>query len=185
MRARIASICLLPGARSAEREKGRGTLIYDANSFQLQTMRCRPRNLQARRRRWPLRLGLFLIYVLVQYVSSTKTPTSAETTTIVSSSTQWTSAPISTIGFTEEKQETTEEASTVAEEEPRKTERSKTETSSKGHGRAKAENTNVRGLEVAKIKETTKKEITTSPSPRHGRNNTTTVSVECHNSVVT
>jgi len=180
MRARIASICLLPGARSAEREKGRGTLIYDANLFQLQTMRCRPRNLQARRRRWPLRLGLFLIYVLVQYVSSTKTPsTSAETTTIVSSlsSTQ----TVSSTGFIEEKQEATE-ASTVAEEEPRKTahtERSKTETSSKGHGRAKAENTDVRGLEAAKIKETTKKEIATSPSPRHGRN-TTTVSAEVY-----
>lgn len=35
-------------------------------------MRCRSRNLQARRRRWPLRLGLFLIYVLVQYVASTR-----------------------------------------------------------------------------------------------------------------
>ncbi|EFN65479.1 Sodium/potassium/calcium exchanger 4 [Camponotus floridanus] len=35
-------------------------------------MRNRPRNLQARRRRWPLRLGLFLIYVLVQYVTSAR-----------------------------------------------------------------------------------------------------------------
>lgn len=147
-------------------------------------MRCRPRNLQARRRRWPLRLGLFLIYILVQYVSSTKAPsTSAETTTtVLSSSAQWTSEPsVSSIGSTEEEQ-AIEEASTVAVEEPRKSghaEGSKSETPPRGHGRAKAEKTGMRGLakETAKIKETTKKE-TETPPPRHGRNSTTnTVSV--------
>ncbi|XP_011170095.1 probable sodium/potassium/calcium exchanger CG1090 [Solenopsis invicta] len=52
-----------------------------------QTMRCRPRNLQARRRRWPLRLGLFLIYILVQYVSSTTTPSAEMANTTEPSST--------------------------------------------------------------------------------------------------
>ncbi|EZA53280.1 Sodium/potassium/calcium exchanger [Ooceraea biroi] len=46
-------------------------------------MRCRPRNLQARHRRWPLRLGLFLIYVLVHYVASANI-TSPDTTTMIS-----------------------------------------------------------------------------------------------------
>ncbi|XP_018301488.1 probable sodium/potassium/calcium exchanger CG1090 [Mycetomoellerius zeteki] len=140
----------------------------------LQTMRCRSRNLQARRRRWPLRLGLFLIYVLMQYVSSTKVPSSIETMVMPSSSSaKWTSEPpVSPITSTEE-EEPIEEVFTDAGEESRKTghaEGSKTETS-KGHGRAKTE-TGVRDLSKdTKIKE---KETETLP-PKHGQNSTTTV----------
>ncbi|XP_011864949.1 PREDICTED: probable sodium/potassium/calcium exchanger CG1090 [Vollenhovia emeryi] len=112
----------------------------------VQTMRCRPRNLQARRRRWPLRLGLFLIYVLVQYVSSAKTPTSVEMTTasvLLSSSAQWASEPpVSPAGSTVAEEPALGETSTIAAEEPRKTghaEGSKTERPPKGHGRARAE----------------------------------------------
>ncbi|XP_011141643.1 probable sodium/potassium/calcium exchanger CG1090 isoform X1 [Harpegnathos saltator] len=69
---------------------------------ELQTMRCRPRNLM-RRRRWPLQLGFFLIYVFVQYVASTKTL--SDTTVFSSSSMQdendWTSTG-SSISITEE-----------------------------------------------------------------------------------
>ncbi|EFN89467.1 hypothetical protein EAI_06068 [Harpegnathos saltator] len=65
-------------------------------------MRCRPRNLM-RRRRWPLQLGFFLIYVFVQYVASTKTL--SDTTVFSSSSMQdendWTSTG-SSISITEE-----------------------------------------------------------------------------------
>ncbi|KYQ56843.1 hypothetical protein ALC60_04207 [Trachymyrmex zeteki] len=137
-------------------------------------MRCRSRNLQARRRRWPLRLGLFLIYVLMQYVSSTKVPSSIETMVMPSSSSaKWTSEPpVSPITSTEE-EEPIEEVFTDAGEESRKTghaEGSKTETS-KGHGRAKTE-TGVRDLSKdTKIKE---KETETLP-PKHGQNSTTTV----------
>ncbi|XP_071559907.1 probable sodium/potassium/calcium exchanger CG1090 isoform X2 [Temnothorax nylanderi] len=136
----------------------------------LQAVRCRPRNLQARRRRWPLRLGLFLIYVLVQYVSSSKAPTSAETTTMLTSTAQWTlEPPVSTIDTTEE-EETIQKTTTVAGKEPRRTtEGSKTEAPPKEHGRAKANASNG----SAKNKEPEKKSPETPP-PRHGRNDTTT-----------
>lgn len=143
------------------------SLIRDANLFQLQTMRCRPRNLQARRRKWPLRLGLFLIYVLVQYVSST--PSTETTTSMLSSSAQWT--PESSVSTTEE--EATEKVST---EEPKKAsnaEGSKTETPPKGHGRAETGTQN-QFRENARNRETPK--ITETPPPRQGRNDTITVS---------
>ncbi|XP_072760035.1 probable sodium/potassium/calcium exchanger CG1090 isoform X2 [Anoplolepis gracilipes] len=81
-------------------------------------MRNRPRNLQARRRRWPLRLGLFLIYVLVQYVAFART-TSFETTTLASSPTQYESSMSkpteSSIAPTEKTTEESSTASTVVE----------------------------------------------------------------------
>ncbi|XP_024879573.1 probable sodium/potassium/calcium exchanger CG1090 isoform X1 [Temnothorax curvispinosus] len=135
----------------------------------LQAVRCRPRNLQARRRRWPLRLGLFLIYVLVQYVS--KAPTSAETTTVLSTSTaQWMSEPPVSTNDTSMEEEMIQQTTTVKT--TRRTshaEGSKTEAPLKGHGRAKANASNG----SAKTKESEKKS-TETPPPRHGRNDTTT-----------
>lgn len=141
-------------------------------------MRNRPRNLQARRRRWPLRLGLFLIYVLVQYVASART-TSSETTVLSSSSAQYEGSSMSeptesSIVFTEE----AIEISTVVEEPRRKihTEGSKNE-KARGHGDAKAsEKTSVRDLskEAAKGEKEASKE-TETPLLNHVRS--TTVSV--------
>jgi len=102
--------------------KGRWRILSDiimALLFQPQTMRCRPRNLQ-RRRRWPLRVGLFLIYVLVQYVASTKIAPSETSTMMFSSSLQdeegWSSETTeSSTDFTERIEE---ESSTASPEKP-------------------------------------------------------------------
>ncbi|KAL0105116.1 hypothetical protein PUN28_016639 [Cardiocondyla obscurior] len=106
----------------------------------VQTMRCRSRSLQTRRKRWPLRLGLFLIYVLVQYVSSSKiTSTSTEPTTsvLLTSPAQWTSEPpVTSISSTEE--ETIEETTTVAVEEPKKISQ-QAKINLKNHGRSNVE----------------------------------------------
>lgn len=113
-------------------------------------MRCRPRNLM-RRRRWPLRLGLFLIYVFVQYIAST----SSETTVFSSSSTQhgedWMSEPTgSSTSFDEEIVEVSSPVSTVVEKPKNEvpTERSEGEGSSSKERGAKvgADNTHVRDL---------------------------------------
>ncbi|XP_012536231.1 probable sodium/potassium/calcium exchanger CG1090 [Monomorium pharaonis] len=125
----------------------------------LQTMRCRPRNLQARRRRWPLRLGLFLVYVLVQYVSSSNVPTTTPTTTttLFSSSAQWTSdLSVSSTGVTEKESipETTTE---------------KKPTSPRTHGHTKNQN-DLRDL-AAKSKE---KNETKTPPPRQSSTTTAT-----------
>lgn len=134
-------------------------------------MRCGPRNLQARRRRWPLRLGLFLIYVLVQYVSSTKVPPPETTTPVLlSSSAQWTSEPpVSSISSTEEEEKATTE-------EPRKNHvaGSQAETPPKGHGRAAESGTRNQFKKNAENKEATK--TTETPPPRQDRNATSTVS---------
>src|SRR5947199_171916 len=140
-------------------------------------MRGRSRNLQARRRRWPLRLGLFLIYVLVQYVASARitsseTMTTTTTTVFISSSEDSISEPTeSSIG-------STEETSTTIVEEPRKSIQEKASPRER-HGDAKApEKNNVRGLskEAAKErKETSKKETETS-SPKYVQSTSTTVS---------
>lgn len=155
-------------------------------SFQLQTMRNRPRNLQARRRRWPLRLGLFLIYVLVQYVASART-TSSETTTmttLISSSSQYESSmsePTES-SITEEAIEKSSTASSVGKEPGKKihTEGSKNEKASRGHGDAKAseKETSVRDLkEIAKEGKDALKKETESPLLKHVQSSSTTVSI--------
>ncbi|XP_014488712.1 PREDICTED: probable sodium/potassium/calcium exchanger CG1090 [Dinoponera quadriceps] len=138
----------------------------------LQTMRCGPCNL-TRRRRWPLRLGLFLIYVFVQYVASTKI--SSETIVLPSSSMTHTKyeddrtlePTESWSGSTEEITEETTTASTVAEKPEKEipVERPKGEASPKEQG--------VRDLS----KETTMlpKEETELPLLKHGRDIITTV----------
>ncbi|XP_029667094.1 probable sodium/potassium/calcium exchanger CG1090 [Formica exsecta] len=142
------------------------------------TMRNRPRNLQARRRRWPLRLGLFLIYILVQYVASARI-TSSETT-LISSSMQYESLMSepteSSITSTEEAIEVSSMVSSVVEESEKKihTEVSKIEkASSRRHGDAKAsEKASVR--DQKEEKEALKKETETSPL-KHVQSSSTTV----------
>lgn len=143
-------------------------------------MRNRPRNLQARRRRWPLRLGLFLIYVLVQYVASARTTSSEAPMTLTSSSAQYEGSSVSepTESSIIPTEETIEESSTVPPivEEPRRkihTEGSKNE-KARGHGDAKAsEKANIRDL-AKEGKEPPKKE-TEAPLLKHVRS--TTVSI--------
>lgn len=145
----------------------------------LQTMRNRPRNLQARRRRWPLRLGLFLIYVLVQYVASARTTSSEAPMTLTSSSAQYEGSSVSepTESSIIPTEETIEESSTVPPivEEPRRkihTEGSKNE-KARGHGDAKAsEKANIRDL-AKEGKEPPKKE-TEAPLLKHVRSTTVT-----------
>lgn len=99
-------------------------------------MRCRPRNL-ALRRRWPLRLGLFLIYVLVQYVASTGI--SSEATTLSPSSTLYdedsTTEPtgFSTVRSTEEIATSSSTDLPDLEGSKKKSQEGKSEESSKGH----------------------------------------------------
>ncbi|XP_070154478.1 probable sodium/potassium/calcium exchanger CG1090 isoform X2 [Polyergus mexicanus] len=139
-------------------------------------MRNRPRNL--RRRRWPLRLGLFLIYVLVQYVASARI-TSSETT-LISSSTQYESLMSelteSSITSTEEAIEISSIVSSVVEESEKKihTEGSKNEKASpRRHGDTKAsEKTSVRDQKEGK--EASKKETETPPL-KHVQSSSTTV----------
>ncbi|XP_050448848.1 probable sodium/potassium/calcium exchanger CG1090 [Cataglyphis hispanica] len=147
----------------------------------LQTMRNRPRNLQARRRRWPLRLGLFLIYVLVQYVASART-TSSETTmtTLISSSTQYESTMSTESLITEEAIEKSSTVSSVGEKPGKKihTEGSKNEKASRGHEDAKAseKETSVRDLkETAKEGKDALKKETETPLLKHVQSSSTTV----------
>lgn len=137
-------------------------------------MRCRSRNL-ASRRRWSLRLGLFLIYVLVQYVTSTKT-SSSETTIFPSSSTQydenWTTEPTGFLISSTQESESLTPASVG--ETKIQTERPRNEPKN-----AKEEKTRVRGLakEITKGKEQIpKKETQQVPITKNDRDNIVTVS---------
>ncbi|XP_032675624.1 probable sodium/potassium/calcium exchanger CG1090 [Odontomachus brunneus] len=149
---------------------------------ELQTMRCRPRNLTYRRK-WPLRLGLFLIYVFVQYVASTKTL--SETATFSLSSAQYkedsTSESTDYSVNVEEIAEATSMVSTVVEkpkkevftEEPKEpTEVPKDEaSSSREHG---TEEALVRDLSQHTTK-FPKKGIEVEVPQNHGRETITTV----------
>lgn len=132
-------------------------------------MRYRPRNLQARRRRWPLRLGLFLIYILVQYVASARITT---TTTVIPSSSDGSTSESTESLFT-----STEEgigvSPTVSQEEIQ-AEKSKGETKAHAGTRITPVKNGVRDQSKEAAKEMMRKETETSSTKSKSTTTTTT-----------